>query len=275
MLTVLFWNVNGQRHCEPLCANLVRAHTVDILVVAECQRPTTMLAAINATGPAVPFRWVRTTEPCRVSVFTRFDRSEYAELDAKRRYCVHALTGSNRPELIVVSVHATSGLRVSVDELDDEIQDLATEIIAIEGRRGHARTLLIGDLNADPYDRRVMAAKYLHAVRPRFIAEEESRTLKKKQYRYFYNPMWQFLGRQPPYPQGTYYWRKAVQNLRFWHVFDQALLRPDLLPYFADTDVSVLLTDGTTAFHTVNGIPDRKVASDHFPVLVKLSHPGV
>lgn len=275
MLTVLFWNVNGQTHCEPLCANLVRAHAVDILVVAECQRPMKTLAAINAAAPPIPFRWVRTSEPCRVSVFTRFPRVEFSELGARQRYCVHALTGPSRPELLVVSVHATSGLRVPTDELEDEIQDLASAIIVTETQRGHTRTLLAGDLNADPFDRRVTAAKYLHAVRTRTVAEEDERTLRRKRYRYFYNPMWQFLGRLPPAPQGTYYRRKAVQNLLFWHVFDQVLLRPDLLPFFADRDVSILLTDGSTAFHTADGIPDRKVASDHFPVLVKLSYPGV
>ena len=275
MLTVLFWNVNAQRHCEPLCANLVRAHVVDILVVAECQRPTTMLAAINATVPARTFRWVRTTASCRVSVFTKFDRSEMAEVEVTRRYSVHALTGPNRPELLLVSVHATSGLREPVEELEEEIQSLASRIVAIETQRGYARTLLIGDLNADPFDRRVTAAKYLHAVQSRAIAEEDSRIVKKKRYRYFYNPMWQFLGRQLPHPQGTYYRRKAVHNLRFWHVFDQVLLRPGLLPYFVETDVSILLGDGVTTFHTVTGVPDRKVASDHFPVLVKLSYPGV
>lgn len=275
MLTVLFWNVNGQRHCEPLCANLVRAHAVDILVVAECQRPTKTLGAINATSPPIPFRWVRTAEPCRVSVFTRFPRPEFMEVVSTTRYCVHALGGAARPELLLCSVHASSGLRESVEEQEEEVRALATRLAEIEQARGHARTLVIGDLNADPFDRRVTDATHLHAVKSRDVAEEGSRVVKRKRYRYFYNPMWQFLGNQFPNPQGTYYRRKAVHNNRFWHVFDQALLRPDLLPYFTDSDISVLLNDGTTAFQTARGIPDRKVASDHFPVLVKLSYPGV
>lgn len=275
MLTVLFWNVKGQRHCEPLCANLVRAHAVDILVLAECQRPKITLAAINAAGPTAPLRFVRTAAPSRVSLFTRFDRTEFVEVDAEGHFCVHALNGSGRHELLLVSVHASSGLRTPVDEQEEELRDLASKIALLESRRAHSRTLLVGDLNADPFDRRVTAAKYLHAIQTRRIAEEGSRVVKRKRYPFFYNPMWQFLGRQPPLPQGTYYWRKAVHNARFWYVFDQALLRPDLLPFFLDTDVSVLLNDGSTAFHTPDGIPDKKVASDHFPILIKLSYPGV
>jgi exonuclease III len=275
MLAVLFWNVNGQRHCEPLCANLVRAHAVDILVVAECQRPAKTLAAINATSPPISFRWVRTTSPCRVSIFTRFPRAELAELDSTRRYCVQALSGQNRLKLLLCFVHATSGVREAVEELEEEFRALALQLAEIEARQGHSRTLLLGDLNADPFERRVTDANYLHAVPTRTVAEEGSRVVKRKRYRYFYNPMWQFLGNQFPNPPGTFYWRKAVHNLRFWHVFDQALLRPDLLAYFADSDVTILLGDGTTVFHGAKGIPDRKVASDHFPVLVKLSYPGV
>jgi len=155
------------------------------------------------------------------------------------------------------------------------LRALARRVAEIEDARGHSRTLLIGDLNADPFDRRVHAATGLHAEKTRRIAGKQSRKVQRVVYRFFYNPMWRFLGRQPPDPEGTYFRRKAEHTTRFWHVFDQVLLRPDLLPHFAEPDVHILRDDGTTSFQKADGTPDKKVASDHFPVLIHLNYPGV
>lgn len=64
--------------------------------------------------------------------------------------------------------------------------------------------------------------------------------------------------------------------MRFWYVLGQALLRPDLLQYFADADLAILTTDGdvSLASHR-DGRPNRAVGSDHFPILIRLDSPGV
>lgn len=272
MLSVLFWNVMGRR-IESLCANIVRRHGVDILALAECPHPPAVIRAVNQQMASRCFRWHRTAS--RVCVFSRFPRLEFQEVVADQRYSIHALSGQNREELLFVSVHATSGLRVSEIEQETELRKLAERLASVETARGHTRTLLVGDLNADPYDRRVQAAIGLHAEKSRPIALQGSRRVRRVAYRFFYNPMWRFLGQQPPEPQGTYYRRKAEHATRFWHVFDQVLLRPALLPYFDDSDVSVLRDDGTTSFQKSDGTPDKKVASDHYPILIKLAYPGV
>jgi endonuclease/exonuclease/phosphatase family metal-dependent hydrolase len=200
MLSVLFWNLMGGRR-ESLCANLVRLHDVDILVLAECTSPTAMRRVLNQRPTPVPFYWHRATNPSRVTVFSRFPKSEFAEVVSDQRYSVHALSGPSRPELVIVSVHATSGLQVDVVEQDEELRALAKRVTELEDSRGHTRTLLIGDLNADPYDKRVQTAVGLHGEKSRAIAQQGARRVKRVAYRFFYNPMWRFLGQQPPDPK--------------------------------------------------------------------------
>jgi hypothetical protein len=53
-------------------------------------------------------------------------------------------------------------------------------------------------------------------------------------------------------------------------MFDQVLLRPDLLPAFKNQELKVLVTDGTTSFLRDNGLPDRDAVSDHLPLLFRL-----
>jgi endonuclease/exonuclease/phosphatase family metal-dependent hydrolase len=273
MLSVLFWNVMGRR-IEALCANLVHRHDVDILVLAECANPAAVVRALNRTPGGRVFHWHRPGTANRLAVFSRFPATEFVEVESAQRYTVHALT-TTRDEFLLVSVHSMSGLRVRVLEQTEELRRLARRVAELEDTRGHTRTMLIGDLNADPYDPRMLDAVGLHAQRLRQIAEQGSRRVAGIEYRYLFNPMWRFLGVQPPEPQGTYYRRKSLHDTRFWHLFDQALLRPALLPYFADQDVVILRDDGTTSFQKTDETPDKKVASDHFPILIKLSYPGV
>jgi len=277
MLTVLFWNV-ARRPCEKFVANLARGHSVDILVLAECVDPTAVGVALGASGGTKLLAHHPTRTLCRVAVFSRFQPTEFAEVESFGRYCVHRLSGPNRLELLIVSAHALSGRNASLLEQEEELRAIRTRIAKIEDdpAHSHTRTLLIGDLNADPFDRRVTAAVGLHAVADRRIAEKQSRRVARQSYRFFFNPMWSFAGKQHPEPQGTYFYRKGKPDDRFWHTFDQVLLRPSLLPYFRDGDVSILRDDGAgTSFQTADGRPDKKVASDHFPILLKLAYPGV
>lgn len=275
MLSVLFWNLMGQRR-ESLCANLAQMHSVDILLLAECQKPpATVLAALNRLPGGKTIHWHRTSNAGRVEVFSRFPAPELPEIYSSQRYTVHSLVTPGVPELLLVSVHAMSALRMNELEQAEELRGLARHLVELEDARGHTRTLLVGDLNADPFDNRVQLTVGLNAIQSRAEAMKGQRRVQKADYRYFFNPMWQFHARQPPDPPGTYYRRKAEHSSRLWHLFDQALLRPALLPYFADTDIAILTGDGTTSFQKADGTPNKKVASDHFPILIKLNYPGV
>lgn len=277
MLTVLFWNL-GRRPCETFCANLARRHSVDILVLAECVDSLAVGTSLRRIGTTRPLNHHPMANSCRVSVFSRFPPPEFSEVESAGRYAVLRLSRPPHPPLLLVAMHALSGRSASLLEQDEELRAIRGRVAEIEDQPSHAhtRTLLIGDLNADPFDRRVTAAIGLHAVGDRRIAEQGSRRIGGRAYRYFYNPMWGFLGRQHPDPRGTYFYRKGKPDDRFWHTFDQVLLRPSLLPYFSDGDVAILRDDGAgTSFQSADGRPNKKVASDHFPVLVRLTYPGV
>jgi hypothetical protein len=87
---------------------------------------------------------------------------------------------------------------------------------------------------------------------------------------YFYNPMWRHFGERPQGHSGTYYLAGPKTRADFWNIYDQVLLRADVLPYFPRQEVDVLHEDvasGTSLLR--DGIPDRTV-SDHLPILFRL-----
>jgi hypothetical protein len=105
-----------------------------------------------------------------------------------------------------------------------------------------------------PFEDGMVAASGLHAMLDQRIVKKINRTVKNVSYSYFYNPMWGRLGDLTVGPSGTYKYSKAVEVNHQWHTYDQVLLRPSLLDYFEDDELSVI----------------NIVGSDHFPIVINL-----
>lgn len=135
----------------------------------------------------------------------------------------------------------------------------------------HSRTILVGDLNMNPFEDGVVSALGLHSVMTRKIAAKEKRIVQKSEYPYFYNPMWGLWGDGTDGPAGTYYESRAEHVCHFWNMFDQVLVRPSLFSAFSNKDLKILMHDGTDPLINKHELPDEKHASDHFPILFKLN----
>jgi len=146
---------------------------------------------------------------------------------------------------------------------------LIADIVRTEDKLDHQRTILVGDLNMNPFDAGVVAAQTLHAVMTRQLAGREERTVLGRSYRLFYNPMWSFFGDRTDGPPGTYYHRSSNPGDLFWNIYDQVLLRPSLM----DTLVAleILTIDGQDDLLTKAGLPDKARCSDHLPILFRLA----
>ncbi len=78
--------------------------------------------------------------------------------------------------------------------------------MAQETHLGHRNTVVIGDLNVNPFEDALTAADGLQGVMDRAVAARPARTVQGHAWDYFYNPMWSRLGddsRVRPEPIGT------------------------------------------------------------------------
>ena len=116
----------------------------------------------------------------------------------------------------------------------------------------------------------MVGANGLHGVMSRSIAAEGMRVVQEREYPYFYNPMWGLFGDGTPGPSGTYYYRSAEHRVFFWNIFDQVLIRPELLSRFDNKELEIIKSDGEVSFLSNNGLPDINIASDHFPIMFRL-----
>ncbi|HAO20946.1 MAG: hypothetical protein BWK80_43515 [Desulfobacteraceae bacterium IS3] len=116
----------------------------------------------------------------------------------------------------------------------------------------------------------MVGAEGLHAIMDRDIVAKKSRIVQGEERFFFYNPMWNHFGNFPRPPAGTYFYSGSKQISYFWNMFDQMMIRADLLEYFNDESLKILTSAGSTSLLNSSKRPDKERASDHLPIMFDL-----
>jgi len=270
VITFLFWNLKK----KPLAGrvrNLVAAHSADLVILAECAiPPAVVVSELGAVGRG-PFTLVPGSGS-ELQLYTRLPTTRWQWLytDPLEAWLTFHVRVGRRPAFLLFITHLPSKLRAKdMDQLLAATQ-LSASINSFEARQGHERTLVVGDLNVNPFEHSVAWAGALHAVMSReLIARMHGeRAIRETEYRFFYNPMWGVLGDRSPGPPGTYYRSSSESVNYFWNTYDQVLLRAELMDRLHA--LTVPDSDGVNSLLTRNGLPDSVAGSDHLPLVFAL-----
>lgn len=266
MTAVLFWNLNKKPLIDEL-ACLCTEHEVDVLVLAECDIPEPKLQLALNAGRASPYLSPPNYSQ-RLKFLTRFPLDCFKLVSDEDEISIRQVVPPVGPEVLLVGVHL--GSKLYMTEMDQSFAStrVMRSISEAEARIGHDRTILIGDLNMNPFEDGVVSAEGLHAVMARDVAARKTRIVKGQERKLFYNPMWGRMGDCSKGPPGTYFKDMSNYVNYYWHTFDQVLLRPDLLGYFDDESLVVITETGGKSLLN-KGKPSNKF-SDHLPIYVRL-----
>ncbi|MFC1835803.1 endonuclease/exonuclease/phosphatase family protein [Thermodesulfobacteriota bacterium] len=270
MINFLFWNLGKNKSISALVANMARVHEVDVIMLAECSiTPTEMHNALrDAVGRAYHYSPGR---GCRkIEVFARFPHRYIRPIFEANRLTIRHLKLPGRMDILVAVNHFPSKVHWEERDQTMEATRLASAIRRAESMAEHSRTILVGDLNMNPFESGMVGASGLHAMMVRSVAAKGQRVVQETEYPFFYNPMWAFFGDGTPGPPGTYYYADSKHVVHFWNMFDQVLIRPELLPAFRNERLRILDSDGEVSLLSDNGLPSKRVASDHLPILFAL-----
>ncbi len=274
MTTFLFWNIN-KKPLAALLRLLVDEYAPDVLALAECSIAVdVLLDAVNANG-AVTYRISPDPagEPAsRLVLLTRLPHAAITALVGNTKCAVRHIKPPLSADLLLVALHLISKLHTNGGEQEQAM--LATRLRPLiddaERQVGHQRAVVMGDLNMSPFESGVTSSETLHAVTERHSALKRSRTVQGQERFFFYNPLPGQLAAAAAGPPGTYYRPATGTAPASWHIYDQVLIRPDLLANFSDEDLSVLTRAGPVSLLNKSGRPDRRVGSDHLPLLLKI-----
>jgi hypothetical protein len=268
MVAFMFWNV-ARKPVQDVVAIACCIHRVDVLLLAECNLATgAVIAALNEEQAGPSFSEIVPAQT-RVRLFSRLPRSCVHPLFSGLRFSIYRIAPPLGLELLLVAAHLPSKLHGTDGDQYYVARDMRSRIAVYERHVGHQNTLIVGDLNMNPFDIGMTAADGLHGVMDKRIVARGSRQMRGKIWDFFYNPMWSRLGDESDGPTGTYrYTSSGLDNL-YWHTFDQVLIRPDPLPYYDRHKLLVLSQVGPYALETASGIDES--FSDHLPVVIELN----
>lgn len=180
-------------------------------------------------------------------------------------------------DVLLVIAHLRSKFSTSEAGQAALVPTYAHEIGRIEDKIGDKKTILVGDLNMAPFEPGVVGMTGFHAIPNHRIATERGRRGHKgerevegRYFPFFYNPMWNFFGDERNGPGGTFFRDKSDPISYFWHIFDQVLIRPALVPQFKHKDLKILTRTRSTSLLAIDGKPDNENASGHLPILFRL-----
>jgi hypothetical protein len=239
-------------------------------MMAECKITTgELLPTLNKDTSR--YFYARQIGCTKIEMYTRFDPYLIPLVYDEDRFTIRQLRLPNKPPVLLVVTHMISKLYSGPFDQWKASVYLSGIIREQEKSAGHTRTVLTGDLNMNPFDAGVSGASGFHGVMSKKIAESKYRTVQQRQYPFFYNPMWSLLGDLSEGMPGTYYYKSASEEALFWHMFDQVLIRPDLLDQFEAKSLRIVDRIGKRSLLTKQGIPDQRLASDHLPIMFKLN----
>ena len=285
MAIFLFWNLDKNEQIRDVLVELAYERNVDVLILAECPstfKAARLLSALNQPLDGTYHYAVPNLSPQGyqgIEIYSRFASSQLTALDGAdgTRFSIRQLRLTNKPAILLVAAHLHSKFPYRSREAQiEDAKKLARGIIDAEDRVQHRRTVLVGDLNMNPFEQGMIFANALHGVMTRRIAEGKNperfgeRLTEKELYRMFYNPMWRQYGELNGRPAGTHYgtyYYEGGTEAYFWHILDQVLVRPALLPSFRDDSVEIITRTGSVSLVNDAGVPDRSRFSDHLPLL--------
>jgi endonuclease/exonuclease/phosphatase family metal-dependent hydrolase len=251
---------------------LANSERVDVVILIESRVSVAdLLTALNAVTGSI-FHYSESPAGMKtVQVFSRFSPRFIDPIAESHRYSIRHLTLPAKPSVLLAMVHFPSKLFCSEDSQAQECTELARMIDNVEQRVGHYRTVLVGDLNMNPFEKGVVGAAGLNATMVRREALKDSRTVQKRSYRYFFNPMWRHFGDGQHAPPGTYHYDSHEHITYFWNVFDQVLVRPSLTENVPADGIRIVDRIGELSLLSSKGIPDVSAGSDHLPLVFEVN----
>ena len=169
----LYWNVK-EKSIQSIVVELAHQYELDVIILSECKFSLDeFLVELNTPVTrkyGLPVNPV--PDPIIVS---RLPRASFKLILDRPGISVRRLVPPIGPDILMFAVHLSSKLYQDKDDQTLFCTRLARYIDTEEKKIGHRRTLVVGDLNMNPFEAGVVGAEGLHGVMARTIAQKESR----------------------------------------------------------------------------------------------------
>lgn len=210
------------------------------------------------------------TTPGRVGLFSSPDVRAHAPIADRQARMAIASVRDLQSGLKVIGVHAVD--RRNVPAEDARVAHAMLLRQGIEGSwKPGCPLIVMGDFNADPYDREICSRLGIFAIR-------DSREMNRdwaspmvgygERMRPLYNPAWHLLPESNTRPGGTFLFNSNDRGIR-WRICDQILVSRELMMSI-EGHPEILAKIGGEKLVSEEGAPNESRISDHLPLQMRV-----
>jgi hypothetical protein len=276
-LNILFWNI-GKKDLSEEISFYAQRHEIDVIVLVEDYIPqTTVLTNLNKRLNKYYFC---TNNRRHISIYTSFDSRSFEIKNTESVFLSLVEFRFLRRNILFGGIHLPSKITLSSNSAQSFVANkIKLEVERIEGEVGHTDTILVGDFNMNPFELGMVEPEGFNSVMSRKIASVIRRKVSglginaSKDYHYFYNPMWSFLGDLSNFSPGTYYFfQDSFENHYRWNMLDQILIRPSLMANFTSKSLQIIESDinGNALIDDGKKTRAKSQLCDHLPVIFSM-----
>lgn len=272
-MNILFWNLKKNVGCFDVLCNIVNEEHLDIVATAEFPTGANDIQTLEGKlkGVKMSFLHHPYNDNSKIEIFYDSSTCTVDHIKNDDRLCfktIKRVTGLVEVNMIFCHLQCKM-YKTEIDQTLEATRNM-NKIKDFEKQNG-LMTVICGDFNLHPFEGGMLADLGFNAMMDsKIVQNRRERMVSGETQTYFYNPMWSMLGdiHQNDVP-GTFY--ETGANISYlWHMFDQVIMRPDMIPYFSKSDLRILAKGNTYDLLSATGIIN-KAYSDHLPIKFTLN----
>ena len=260
-MNILFWNIAGHDVSRHIAACAMEQHA-DVICLAEHRAVDPRRLCELLKG----YKWVNDKAGC--DAIRLFARPTVVVVDqSERDRFIVCLVECERERYILSATHLPDRRNNPTPEKRCRIlRSLVAEARALENVHDCTNSIVIGDLNANPFDPELTSLDTLNATLFRdVIARLGKRTSYGRECPLMYNPVLDSL-RDDPDNNGSYYVIDGTPPI-YWHCLDQVVVSASL----AGRVISMRYLREIGGESIVGNAGPRRDVSDHLPLITTIA----
>lgn len=266
-MNYLFWNTNKKK-INNILKDIIIENNCDIVALAEYEDDIKSL--INSLDKEHIDMYEFKMIACkRITLITKFKPMFIGRFSDSSHYVILKIPHESMQHHLVTFVHLPSKLHSNNTDLLFEVRELVTNLEKDECKCNCNNSIIIGDFNINPFESPMISAGSAHAISCKNVVSKRKRRIGDIDYKMFYNPMWNLFGDNKGVP-GTYYYSGSGHEVYFWNIFDQVIIRPEVIQFFKSDSLKIITNVKETNLLNSNGKPNKNI-SDHLPIFFTIS----
>ena len=265
-MKIIFWNIY-KKELSLAIAEMIYQYEADIVVLAESENLSGSKLISQMHERKQEWNEIVIKAEGNIKVFAKkqFNIIPHKEEKHFSSYKIY----QNNTVLLMNTVHLPSAMFKDENARDhfagrisQQIEKIEESIFKQEEKR---YSFVVGDFNLQPYSYGIAGVDAFNATMSMENAKTTGRIVNGERCLFYYNPMWQLLGKRENV-YGSYYSESDQQDKSmYWYSFDEVLLRPLLIDKFEWTYFSYI-TEINEMSLLKNGKIDKDKYSDHLPL---------